>query len=109
MDTANIHSAITSQESNSEREIQNLDKVVSYSLGEHCVIQIRSDHIDLVCGECIIYYVDRQLKSLDNTITVPPGLEKDFQRIGDVKSPILYILVIFNCFVRRILRRKLLP
>ena len=60
MDTADIHSAITSQEFNSEREIQNSDKVVSYSLGEHCVVQTRSDHINLVRGECLIYYVDKQ-------------------------------------------------
>ena len=32
MDTANIHSAIRSQKSSSEREIQKLDTVVSYSL-----------------------------------------------------------------------------
>ena len=91
MDTANIHSASRSRKSSSEREIQKLDTVVSYSLGEHCVIQTRSDHVDLVRGECLIYYVDKQLKSLDNTITVPPGLEENFQRISDVKSHIIDI------------------
>ena len=86
MDTANIHSASRSQKSNSEREIQELDTLVSYSLGEHCAIQIRSDHVDLVRGECLIYYVDKQLISLDDTMTVPPGLEEEFQRISGVKS-----------------------
>ena len=78
VDTANIHYVLNSSKSSSEREIQKLDTVVSYSLGEHCVIQVLSDHVDLVRGECLIYYVDNQLKSLDNMITVPPGLKEEF-------------------------------
>ena len=91
MDKADIHSAITSQESNSEREIQNSDKVVSYYLGEHCMVQTRSDNINLVCGECLIYYVDEQLRSLDNTMVFPPSLMTDYQRIGEVQSHIEHV------------------
>ena len=86
MDTANIHSAVKSSMSSSEREIQRLDPVVSYSLGEHCVIQVRSDHVDLIRGECLIYYVDNQLKSLNDMIAVPPGLKDKFQRIRNGQS-----------------------
>ena len=85
VDTANIHSALnTSSKSSSEREIQKLDTVVSYSLGEHCVIQVLSDHVGLVRGECLIYYVNNQLKSLDDMITVPPGMKEEFQRISSM-------------------------
>ena len=90
MDTTNVHLASLSQESNSGREIQNSDKVLSYMVGDHCVIQTVSDHVELLHGECRVYYVDKQLSSVDTTICVPPGLDTDFHRIGNVKSYIEY-------------------
>ena len=50
------------------------------------MIQVRSDHVDLIHGECLIYYVDSQLKSLDDMIAVPPGLKDKFQRIRNGQS-----------------------
>ena len=90
MDTTNVHLASLHQESNSGREIQNSDKVLSYMIGDHCVIQTVSDHVELLHGEGRIYYVDKKLSSMDTTICVPPGLDTDFHRIGDVKSYIEY-------------------
>ena len=54
------------------------------------MIQTSLKQVDLVRGECLIYYVDKQLKSLDDTLTVPPGLNKEFQRISGVKSHIIH-------------------
>ena len=84
VDTPNVHLAGLQQESYSGREIQNSDKVLSYMVGDHCVIQTVSDHVESLHGEVRIYYVDNKLSSVDTTFSVPPGLDTDFHRIGDV-------------------------
>ena len=87
---ASVHLASLQQESYSGREIQNSDKVLSYRIGDHCVIQTVSDQVELLHAEGRIYYVDKNLSSMDTTICVPSGLDTDFHRIGDVKSYIEY-------------------
>ena len=89
-DTPNVHPVEVHQESDSGREIQNLDKVLLYIIGEHCVIQTVSDHVELLHGEVRIYYVDTTLSSIDATISVPTGLDIKFSQIGDVKTYVVH-------------------
>jgi len=90
VDTTHVHLASLDQESYSGREIQNSENILSYRIGDHCVIQTVSDHVELLHGEGRIYYVDRNLCSVDTTICVPSGLDTDFHRIGDIRSYIEY-------------------
>ena len=86
MDTPKVHPTETRKENNSGREIQNLEKVISYIIGEQCVIQTVSEGLGLLHGEVKFYYVDTALRSVDSFIQIPRSLETEYNQIGNVKT-----------------------